>query len=198
MTRSIPWAPSVLLVLLLVAPALACPRLFRGRTAIAETLPVPPPPPPTDPLAPPKDQVLLFSYRAEGEQIYECQAKKDKPDKYEWTLKAPDATLYDDRGEKAGTHGAGPTWEANDGSKVVAVKMASADAPGGRAVPWLLLGAKSNEGKGVFSKVTYIQRVDTWAGLPPATAATKETAGKQVRVKYGATYRFYGPAREPK
>ena len=136
----------------------------------------------------------MFSLRAEGVQIYECKPTKDNPMQYEWALKAPDAVLYDDRGNKAGMHYAGPTWEATDGSKVVAAKKESAAAPDGRAVPWLLLQAKSHEGTGVFSKVTYIQRVDTWAGMAPAEPATKDKAGKEVRVKYEATYRFYGMA----
>ena len=145
-------------------------------------------------LEPPKGNVVLFELRAEGFQVYECKPKANDPAGFEWVLKPPDAILYDERGEKAGTHGAGPSWRANDGSKVVAAPpIAKAPAPGGKAVPWLLLQAKSHEGKGMFSKVTYIQRVDTWAGLP-AAAATKDNAGKELRVKYEATYRFLGAA----
>jgi hypothetical protein len=147
-----------------------------------------------EPLKPPAGHGFLFELRAEGVQIYECKAKKTDPAAFEWDLKAPEADLFDDRGDKAGSHGAGPSWTANDGSKVVAVKTASAPAPGGRAVPWLLLRVETHEGKGRFDKVTYIQRVDTWAGLPPTAGATKENAGKLVRVKYEATYRFYGAA----
>jgi len=145
-----------------------------------------------DPLAPPKGNVLLFELRAEGFQVYEGKPKAGDSAAFEWVLKAPDAILYDERGDKAGTHGAGPNWLANDGSKIVAAKSASAPAPGRNAVPWLLLQVKSHEGKGVFSKVTYIQRVDTWAGLP-SVAATKDNAGKELRVRYQATYRFFGP-----
>jgi hypothetical protein len=144
------------------------------------------------PLEPPAGNMLLLELRAEGVQIYKCTAKKDNSAAYEWKLTAPDAVLYDDRGEKAGTHGNGPSWTAMDGSKVGAAKKDEAPAPGGRAVPWLLLKATSHEGAGIFSKVTYIQRVDTWAGRPPATGATKENAGKELRVKYEATYRFFG------
>lgn len=190
MTRSNRWPTAAALLLLTVTPALACPHLLRGRSVPAAPDPIPVLV--ADPLAPPPDHVLLLTLRAEGVQVYECRQKKDRPDEYEWALKAPDATLYDDRGDKIGTHYAGPTWEASDGSKVVAVKEASADAPGGRAVPWLLLRVKAHEGKGVFDRVTYIQRVDTWAGQPPTIAATKEQAGKEVRVKYEATYRFWG------
>jgi hypothetical protein len=200
MNRSIPWMPVVgVLLSLAVAPVLACPHLFQSPFLVPKPFEAPPLPQevraPTETpesIEPPKDSVLLFTFRAEGVQIYECQPRKDKADAFEWVLKAPHATLFDEHGQKAGTHTAGPTWEANDGSKVVAAKKASSNAPGGRAVPWLLLQAQSHEGSGVFSKVTYIQRVDTWAGLHPTAGATKENAGKQVRVKYEATYRFYG------
>jgi len=37
----------------------------------------------------------------------------------------------------------------------------------GDAVPWLLLDAKSHEGKGVLSDVTYIQRLNTTGGKAP-------------------------------
>jgi hypothetical protein len=201
---------AVVVVLCLAVSSLSArPHLLRGSRSSYETvqgLPLAPSGPdqpvvakaapskiPPD-LEPPQDQVLLFSLRAEGVQIYESKPTKNDPMKYEWVLKAPDAILYDDHGEKAGTHFAGPTWQATDGSKVVAAKKASCDAPDGRAVPWLLLQAKSHEAKGDFSKVTFIQRVDTWAGMPPSDAATNERADKEVRVKYEATYRFYGKA----
>ena len=96
-------------------------------------------------------------------------------------------------GEKAGTHFGGPTWQANDGSKIVADRIAVVNAPGGRTIPWLFLQVKSRGGNGIFSKVTYIQRVDTWAGLAPSTGANKKNVGKTVRIKYQATYRFFGP-----
>ena len=119
-------------------------------------------------LAPPKGHVPAFELRAEGVQIYEC--KPAKAGGFEWVLKAPDAVLFDDRGDKSGTHFAGPTWQANDGSKIVAEKVA--DAPGRRSIPWLLLRVKSHAGDGAFAKVTYIQRVDTWAGQAPTAAPT--------------------------
>jgi hypothetical protein len=206
MHRSILWKPAMIVLLLLaVSSALADPQLFRRKCRTQEPVDVyagaaPPKQPKAvtrpqpiipESLEPPEDYVLLFEFRAEGVQIYECKAKKNSPNEFEWVLTAPDATLFDDRGEKAGTHTAGPTWEAKDGSRIVAVKKASFIAPGGRAIPWLLLGVKSHKGTGVFSNVEFIQRVDTWAGLPPVDGATKENDGKQVRVKYEATYRFY-------
>jgi hypothetical protein len=206
MNCSIPWlSAGIVFLLMAVVPAIACPRLFRDRfrePAPVQFLPPIPPnsdQPPAQPKAadafePPAGEVLLFAYRAEGVQIYECQAKKDDPTMFEWALKAPEAILFDDRGEKVGVHLAGPSWEASDGSKIVAAKKASLKAPGGLAVPWLLLQVDSHTGAGAFDRVTFIQRVDTWAGLPPSAGATKENSGKQARVKYQATYRFYAPA----
>ena len=45
---------------------------------------------------------------AKGTQIYECRAKKDASGAYEWAFVAPDAVLYDVRGNVIGKHGAGP------------------------------------------------------------------------------------------
>jgi hypothetical protein len=58
------------------------------------------------------------------------------------------------------------------------------------SIPWLLLKAKSNEGAGIFSRVTFIQRLDTAGGRAPAGACA---AGAEQRVDDNATYRFFGP-----
>jgi hypothetical protein len=142
-------------------------------------------------IEPPQGMVLLFRVRAEGVQIYEC--KKDaKTGQLGWMLKAPQADLFDDRGDKFGTHSAGPVWEATDGSKIRAAMSKSSPAPDPKAIPWLLLKVTAHEGKGMFGKVQFIQRVDTWAGRPPATGCCPENVGKETRVKYQATYLFYG------
>src|SRR5690349_11965533 len=62
---------------------------------------------------------LTHELPATGVQIYECSATKD-PTRFEWVFKAPEAELFDSAGRKIGKHYAGPTWEAEDGSKVVA------------------------------------------------------------------------------
>ena len=141
-------------------------------------------------LQPPRGLKVLFRVRAEGVQVYECRAVPGKPRQFEWAPKGPRADLFDDDGQKVGTHYAGPTWEATDGSKVRAAVRKCVKAPADRAVPWLLLEVTAHEGKGRLSLVKYIQRLDTWAGQPPA--ATGDKAGKQVSRKYQATYVFYG------
>jgi hypothetical protein len=141
-------------------------------------------------LQPPRGLKLLFRVRAEGVQLYECRAVPGKPKQFEWAPKGPRAELFDDDGQKVGIHYAGPTWEATDGSKVRSAVKKSVKSPAPGAVPWLLLEVTAHEGKGRLSLVKYIQRLDTWAGQPPA--ATGDKAGKLVSRKYQATYVFYG------
>jgi hypothetical protein len=142
-------------------------------------------------LKPPGGQVLSLSAQADGVQIYQCQAQKGEPVRYSWTLTAPDAVLRNNSGEPSVRHYAGPTWEANDGSKVVGEVVAKADAPATDSIPWLLLRAKATAGRGVFSETTAIQRLYTHGGNPPAAGCDPSQAGKEVRVPYSAVYRFY-------
>ncbi len=132
------------------------------------------------------DSVVLLKAQASGVQIYTCKAKpsdgKAAP-AYEWVFKAPEANLSGDGG-RIGKHYAGPTWEAADGSKVVGALLAS--------VPWLLLAAKPTSGPGLFSKVTYVERVFTAGGTAPKVNADAAHAGTSARVPYAATYIFYG------
>ena len=140
------------------------------------------PPAPAEAVAEPKTpegQVVLFKLHAEGVQIYEC--KVINPDarvlRYRWVLTGPDAVLADDKGAKVGKHYAGPTWEASDGSQVIADKTPVEKTPKPPAAPWLLLKAASHQGDGKFSKVAYIRRVDTEGGprRTPPTPSIRAT-----------------------
>ena len=138
------------------------------------------------------NEVLLFTAKAKGVQIYVCQAKKDDPTKYEWVFKAPEADLFDTQGKKIGHHYAGPTWESTDGSRVAGAVKAHVPSRDTNAIPWLLVSAKSHEGNGVFSPVTSIQRLETVGGKAPAGGCTQANVGKELRVPYTAVYYFYG------
>jgi hypothetical protein len=145
-------------------------------------------------LEPPASAVLLVELGARGVQIYACEAKPETPTTFAWTFKAPEADLLNARGEVVGSHFAGPTWEAHDGSAVGAAAAARADAPNPKkAIPWLLLEARSHEGNGVFSTVTHIQRLDTVGGVAPAKGCDADHAGEVRRVPYKATYAFFYP-----
>ena len=143
----------------------------------------------------PDGQTVLLKARAKGVQIYACKATAADPGKFAWTFKAPEADLTDEDGRKIGKHYAGPTWEANDGSKVVGEVLKKADAPRPGAVPWLLLKARTNEGTDTFATVTYIQRFDTEGGVAPAAGCDQSHVKPEVRVPYSATYYFYVPQR---
>ena len=138
----------------------------------------------------PESEVLSLETKAIGVQIYECNASKDEPTRFEWIFKAPEADLFDIAGNKIGKHYAGPTWESNDGSKVVGEVKAKDNGPDPNAIPWLLLSAKSTSGNGVFSQVRSIQRYPSAAKRPPKPVAKRRRA-KSTRVGYKATYNFY-------
>ena len=142
-------------------------------------------------LRPPEAQVLALEVPAVGVQIYECTASKTDPARFEWTFKAPEAELFDTAGKKIGTHYGGPTWESNEGGKVVGEVKARDDGPDPNAIPWLLLAAKSSTGPGVFGRTLSVQRVRTVGGKAPAAGCTQAQAGSPVRVEYRATYYFY-------
>ena len=142
-------------------------------------------------LKPAANESLAVVVPAKGVQIYECRVRKDLPGAYEWAFVAPDADLFDKRGNRIGRHYAGPHWESTDGSKVVATLKARADAPRSDAIPWLLLAAKSVGAEGAFSKVTSIQRANTVGGLAPSNGCSQTTAGRSARVDYTADYYFF-------
>ena len=154
-------------------------------------------PPPQAPriLRVPKGQKILLKALGKGVQIYACTATLADPGKFDWTFKAPEADLTNKGGKKIAKHYGGPTWEANDGSKVVGEVQKKADAPRPGAVPWLLLKAKTNEGTGTFARVTYIQRVDTEGGVAPAAGCDQAHVTTEARVDYRANYYFYVPQR---
>jgi Protein of unknown function (DUF3455) len=139
-------------------------------------------------LAVPAGQRRAFQWKAQGVQIYTCQA--DAGAAAAWVFTAPEAKLRDAQGRDAGTHFAGPTWQALDQSRVVGKKLVAA-SPDPTSIPWLLLQAESHEGNGVMAAVTYIQRLDTKGGLAPATGCDASHLGETARVDYSASYAFY-------
>jgi len=144
-----------------------------------------------DKLKPGANESLAMVVPAKGVQIYECRAVKDKPGAYEWAFVAPEADLFDTRGNRIGKHYGGPHWESNDSSKIIGALKERADAPAADAIPWLLLSAKSVGPKGSFSNVTSIQRVNTVGGVAPKTGCSQAAGGKPARVNYTADYYFF-------
>lgn len=148
-----------------------------------------------DPIQPPAGEELVLMAHAIGFQIYVC--RPDAEGRPAWTLKAPEAELFDEQGKVIGKHFGGPTWQLNDGSQVTGRMVAKVDAPDAKAIPWLLVAVASNSGKGALSRVTTIQRVNTVAGLapeslPPAAAECSPSSGEvEFKSSYSADYYFY-------
>ena len=125
-----------------------------------------------------------------GEITYECRAKKDMPTAFEWAFVGPVATLADGSGRLVGKYYAGPTWEANDGSKVTGKQVATAPAGAGN-IPLQLVKAEPAMGMGAMQGVAYIQRLNTVGGVAPAEACDASKAGTRKQVGYRADYVFY-------
>jgi hypothetical protein len=142
-------------------------------------------------IQPPAGERLLLQVHAKGDQVYTC---KSDAAQFAWTLKAPDAQLFDKDGKSFGKHFAGPSWEANDGSRVVGKAVANAPSPDADSIAWLLVNVVAHEGSsGVLSSVTTIQRLNTKGGKAPASGCDAGHVGQEVRAAYSADYLFYAP-----
>lgn len=142
-------------------------------------------------LRPPAGERELLVAHAQGDQIYTC---KSTADRYLWTLKQPDAKLFDDSGQPLGRHYAGPTWEWNDHSAVTGKLIASSPSADPRSLPWLLLSAVNHSGTGALAHVLSIQRLNTRGGVAPLIGCDAPHVGAETRVHYTADYHFFGPS----
>ena len=145
-----------------------------------------------DAIKAPAGEQIVFVAHAAGSQIYTCGKGDDgKP---QWTLKAPEAQLRDAKGALIGHHSAGPAWKHIDGSAVTGKAVAKAPSPDANSIPWLLLTVVSHDGKGVFDRVTSIQRVHTKGGQPPpAEKCEPSKPGAETWIPYTADYYFFAP-----
>ena len=134
---------------------------------------------------------LYLVGHAVGVQIYRCDAT---PTGHGWSFVAPRADLYGGNGKLIVTHFAGPTWQASDGSAVVAAGDGRANVDP-TAIPWLRLAATSTSAGADGDRLagtTFIQRIATTGGLAPAAGdCNAGTAGSTAEVPYTADYFFW-------
>jgi Protein of unknown function (DUF3455) len=140
-------------------------------------------------LQPPASEKLFLQVHAKGVQIYSC---KEDGGQFAWTLKAPEAQLFVKSGKAFGKHFAGPSWEANDGSRITGKAVANAPSPDTESIPWLLVTVVSHSGEGVLAHATSIQRINTKGGKARASGCDAAHAGQEDRVPYSADYLFFG------
>ena len=129
-----------------------------------------------------------------GEIAYECRAKADAPDAFEWVFVGPQAKLESRQGADLGRYFGPPaTWAAADGSVITGSQVAVAAAMPG-SIPLQLVKANAATGNpGAMTGVTHIQRVATQGGVPPALPCDARSTGRSEKVKYQADYVFWKP-----
>ncbi|WP_175691548.1 DUF3455 domain-containing protein [Burkholderia anthina] len=136
-------------------------------------------------LAPPAPSTPVLSTTATGVQIYSCEY--DAEHRLAWAFQRPEAMLFDDSGTLVVRHGAGPSWEALDGSRITGRKLAEAPSARPASIAQLLL-ATTPAATGTLAGVRFVQRLDTSGGTPPdATCTTEHAVG---RFPYFARYVF--------
>lgn len=129
-----------------------------------------------------------------GDITYQCNAKKDMADQFEWVFVGPDARLNDRSGNQVGKYYGPPaTWENMDGSKLTGTQVAVAPSSAGN-IPHQLVKANPASGSGAMTGVTYIQRVNTMGGVAPGSACAASNMGAKQAVRYQADYIFYKAA----
>lgn len=165
-----------------VAGAFASITIFGAAPVLAAPKKIP------DILKVPPGNVLLLRTDGRGTQKYTCPVSAT-------SSATPHAILRVGRheGDLVSIHFAGPSWQALDGSSVVGdgPKAKHFTAPDPDGVDWLLLPAKSTTGNGEFSRVSFIQRLFTNGGKPPAEGC--RPGQTEVLVEYPAQYLFYVP-----
>ena len=142
-------------------------------------------------IAVPAGNKVAFVFKGSGLLNYECRAKADAPTDFAWVLASPDAALKDKNDALVGKYYGGPTWEHADGSKVTGKQLAVSAAPTPGNIPWQLVEAAPTTGSRVMNGVTYIQRVNTMAGVAPSDPCNATTVSSKKQVRYSADYYFY-------
>jgi hypothetical protein len=137
--------------------------------------------------APSSSTPILLTH-AQGDQIYQCTLSEGS---YAWKIEAPDAKLLDEDGRVVGNHYTGPVWEYKEGSRVEGRIISRLEVAPETSISWLLVKVVAHNGKGVFSSVSYINRINTHGGLPPLSGCDGNHLGSEKRIPYTADYVFY-------
>ncbi len=158
----------------------------------------PPGAPPAPPEAPslgwfskikvPDGQQPALKLAARGVQVFRCEQRNGQ---WGWWFRLPEAELSNDLGQVVARHGADFSFEHGDGSRLLGKVMAVDGAPTDTNLRWMLLSTRSF-GNGTFSGITYVQRVNTSGGVPPAGCDARQ-ANQLLRVDFTADFVFYRP-----
>jgi len=164
-------------------------------------------------ITPPSGHRPLFL--AVGKGMLEYEARRGPgASSPQWVLVGVSGDLQDDSGvmphmayhglgEVLATATEGLAWKTHEGRLIRWSAEGSVDAPQTSVseetaaktpserrnnAPWMLFRSSPSDGGGLLSLVTYVQRLGTVGGAPPATLAQY---GGHVQVPYFARYAFY-------
>ena len=136
----------------------------------------------------PDDQQPVLRFAARGVQVFRCE---NRGGSFGWWFRLPEAELLDASGAVVARHGADFSFEHVDGSRLLGKVLASDAAPRATDLRWLLMSTRSF-GQGAFTGLTYVQRVNTAGGMPPASCEPKQQ-NQVLRVDFTAEFVFYRP-----
>lgn len=160
--------------------------------------PAPPAPPPAAPETPslglfsriktPDTVVPVMRLQGRGVQVFRCEPR-DKG--FAWVFRLPEADLVDGAGRALVKHGANFSFEHADGSRLLGTVVNFDEAPAANNLRWLLFSTRSF-GEGALNGITFVQRVNTVGGMPPARCDARQQS-QLLRVDFSAEFVFYKP-----
>ncbi|HYA66130.1 MAG TPA: DUF3455 domain-containing protein [Burkholderiaceae bacterium] len=138
------------------------------------------------PLQAPPSGALVLQLQGQGAQIFRCESQAAGP---RWVFRLPEAELRDAQGNVLVHHGVNLSFEHVDGSRLVGDIVDHVPSPKDDSLPWLLLKTRSF-GDGALAGITYVQRINTVGGLPPASCQD-EQLNQVLRVPFSADFVFF-------
>ena len=142
----------------------------------------------TDPVAPPQDVSLSFSYVGTGYQQFQCTADSKG---YYWRFIAPEVEIRDATGKIFAWQSADFTFGAPDGSSLKAkINASSSSSSHAKMKDVLFEGTPRGNLKGTLSNFKWVKRTEARGGIP-TTGCYRGNLGTFLKVPFSANYAFY-------
>ncbi|HYB49802.1 MAG TPA: DUF3455 domain-containing protein [Burkholderiaceae bacterium] len=138
------------------------------------------------PLQAPPAGAEVMRLKGAGSQIFRCETQSAG---LRWSFRLPEAELRDAQGNSVVHHGANLSFEHVDGSLLLSDVVDHVPSPNSDALPWLLLKTHSFH-DGALAGITYVERINTVGGMPPASC-TPEQLNELLRVPFSAEFVFF-------
>jgi len=136
--------------------------------------------------APPSGAVEALRLNGQGMQIFRCESQSAG---LRWSYRLPEAELRDAKGDVVVHHGVNLSFEHVDGSRLVGEVVDHVPSPNADSLPWLLLKTRGY-GDGALAAITYVERINTVGGMPPASCEPAQL-NEVLRVPFSAQFVFF-------